>query len=218
MDKKTARLRFLAQQSNVPVRFGLKLLDELKDPLPSLGKLLRDWAQHREEYTELTGRGVFLSGPPGCGHSEQAVSTLLSNMLWNGATGLYISCPEFVEMEKRSFSGDGPGEYADLPFHRGEATTRELLVLDNIGSEHRTVTQFAVDLIKHLLLVRANKGLPTIAVTTMQDGPSWESTYGADITALVEENFDPVFYKPVMFRGWSGEDDGEFGATRHAAW
>lgn len=179
-----------ARLANLPANCSTSLLDELDWPVPSLVRLAGQWERRRAEQGELAGRGVFLGGHPGCGASAHAASALLSIMAWYRASALYLTSSDYVADRIDSFSDGAQNEEAEL----SEPGTVDLLVLDGIGNEHRTQTDYAVHCINHLLRTRAAQGRPTVAVTTLASGDRWESTYGAAGAVLVEEMFDIEMY------------------------
>jgi DNA replication protein DnaC len=66
-----------------------------------------------------------------------------------------------------------------------------LLVLDDLGKEHRTASGWAENTIDAVLRSRYNAGLPTI-VTTNVPLKNWGDVYGEAMGSFAHEAFIPI--------------------------
>jgi hypothetical protein len=176
------------------VKYASKLLDEIPDPIPELVVLARDWHLRCAEDSEVAGRGVVLAGPNVRVSRRHGIAGLLSVMLWRGARGLYVSAPDYVESKKPG-ANELIDEYEASPY--ADVDRVDLVLLDHVGLEHRTATQFATTVINDLLRARAEAGRPTIVVTPLKDGTAWKKMYGFPSALLLEESFDPVYFNDI---------------------
>jgi DNA replication protein DnaC len=79
------------------------------------------------------------------------------------------------------------GIYGDAP----HANNVQVLILDDIGKEHRTATGWAENQFDAVLRARFNAGLPTI-VTTNVPLKDWGSVYGEAMGSFAHEAFIPL--------------------------
>jgi DNA replication protein DnaC len=74
-----------------------------------------------------------------------------------------------------------------------DAYNVRILVIDDLGKEHASLSGWQSNMLHHILRTRYNKGLPTI-VTTNIDRENWHHVYGDATGSFVHEAF---VYLPV---------------------
>jgi DNA replication protein DnaC len=107
---------------------------------------------------------------------------------------LFIDYPKLLRVQQRSWKDESGADAKLIDRIYGDAPDSEnisILVLDDIGKEHRTATNWAEDTFDALLRSRYNAGLPTI-VTTNVPLKSWGETYGEAMESFAHEAFLPI--------------------------
>lgn len=136
------------------------------------------------------GVGLFLCGPNGTGKTH--ISAALLKEAWRQwrVTGYCVTAPELKEAWIR-----------DTEAHPGSAETmRErtekcrLLVIDDLGKEHRAASGFAETQVGALLRHRCRHRLTTILTTNLKPEPFAE-VYGLSTAKLLKECTVPVLLK-----------------------
>jgi len=109
----------------------------------------------------------------------------------------YVQLAELIEMHIRLFRLQGgcergslsdPTEYWNLDQLLEDLKyTVKLLVVDDVGKEHRTATGFAEDQLDFLVRTRLNRGLPTI-YTSNVPLYQWGSQYSESMRSCIERS------------------------------
>ncbi|MFI2616694.1 hypothetical protein [Streptomyces sp. NPDC018584] len=210
---KTADSSYYWRQMNLPGRnWGVKLGD-LDEPFQELIDFHLDWPnRYIAQQTPLSqfpndrsriGRGVMLSGDPGRGKTTQACAALVSICRRYRVEGHFIRFSDYVQAKTSSFAshtkiGKGLGgetaafevdQFAELE-HR--LYTVPLLVLDDVGKEHRTASGYAAQQFTTLLRHRFDAMLPTIVTTNLRGG-EWAAVYDESAASFAMEAFDIVY-------------------------
>lgn len=147
------------------------------------------------------GVGLYLCGPNGTGKTH--MTTALLKEAWRRwrVTGYCVTAAELKEAWIR-----------DRPAHEGsEETVIErvegcrLLVIDDLGKEHRASSGFAQTQFGALLRYRSRQRLTTILTTNLKP-PEFTEVYGLSTAKLLKECTLPVMM--------SGPDIRDLAATR----
>lgn len=208
------------RQMNLPGRnWGVRLGD-LDEPLQELIDFHLDWpsryvsletpiSQFPEDRSRV-GRGVMLSGDPGRGKTTQACAALVSICRRYRVEGYFIRFSDYVQAKTASFAlhnkvdkGLG-GEAAMTEVERFAALEARLysvplLVLDDVGKEHRTASGYAAGQFTTLLRHRHDAMLPTIVTTNLRGG-EWAAVYDESAASFAMEAFDIVYIEGQDFR------------------
>ncbi|GHB52553.1 hypothetical protein GCM10010331_45230 [Streptomyces xanthochromogenes] len=210
---RTADSSYYWRQMNLPGRnWGVKLGD-LDDPCQELINFHLDWPnRYISQQTPLSqfpddrsrlGRGVMLSGDPGRGKTTQACAALVSICRRYRVEGLFVRFSDYVQTKISSFAlqskvdkGLG-GEAALFEVERfadleGRLYSVPLLVLDDVGKEHRTASGYAAQQFTTLLRHRHDAMLPTIVTTNLRGG-EWAAVYDESAASFAMEAFDIVY-------------------------
>jgi len=109
----------------------------------------------------------------------------------------YVQLAELIEMHIRLFRLQGgfergsisdPTEYWNLDQLLEDLKYKvKLLVVDDVGKEHRTATGFAEDQLDFLVRTRLNRGLPTI-YTSNVPLYQWGSQYSESMRSCIERS------------------------------
>jgi len=109
----------------------------------------------------------------------------------------FVQLAELIEMHIRLFRLQGgcergslsdPTEYWNLDQLLEDLKyTVKLLVVDDVGKEHRTATGFAEDQLDFLVRTRLNRGLPTI-YTSNVPLYQWGSQYSESMRSCIERS------------------------------
>ena len=152
------------------------------------------------------GLGIMLVGNPGHGKTTLASTALqelirgMSRESWGTPDlnpkrpAMFMDYPKLLRVQKTQWSdfddsvetmingiyGEGAKEYAVRTF-----------VLDDLGKEYRTSSNWAENTFDALLRSRFNAGFPTI-VTTNVPLKSWGTVYGEAMGSFAYEAFIPI--------------------------
>lgn len=165
------------------------------------------------------GMGVILWGQPGRGKSRAAALTLREILMtashdWFGKKvlepfpplpGYYLSYPELIRLQKKTFGRDEVAERASELLDRLYCSSfdawdnTKVLVLDDVGKEHDGGSGFTSNVLHDLLRSRFDKSAPTI-ITTNLSPSRWATEYGEAMGSFIKEAFMQVEVKGADHR------------------
>ncbi|MDJ0463153.1 hypothetical protein [Streptomyces sp. H27-C3] len=217
---RTADSSYYWRQMNLPGRnWGVKLGD-LDDPFQELIDFHLDWQnRYVHQDTPLSkfptdrsriGRGVMLSGDPGLRKTTQACAAMVSICRRYQVDGYFVRFGDYVQDKTKSFASHNKvdkglgGEAAVAQTERFSELEHRLytvpvLVLDDVGKEHRTASGYAAQQFTTLLRHRHDAMLPTIVTTNLRGG-EWASAYDESAASFAMEAFDIVYIKGQDYR------------------
>lgn len=202
-------VRSQIKASGVPTRFvGL----ELSDLDPYEGNTMNAATKWLDKLVagevikasggRLCGKGLLLVGQPGHGKTTLA-SVLLQDAVRKATAGLwgdsiasrpamFTDYPKLLRIQQRAWKDDGESDQLLMDSIFGDAKNNvQLLVLDDLGKEHRTASGWAENTFDAVLRSRYNAGLPTI-VTTNVPLKNWGDVYGEPMESFAHEAFIPL--------------------------
>jgi len=200
-------------QACIPERFVGLTLDDLASYEGEPEILINKWVNSvlsgeiiKARGSKKCGMGLLLVGKPGHGKTTLA-SVVLQEVirkatpeLWGSPDisvknpALFVDYPKLLRIQQKSWKDtDGPEAflmeqvYGDM---KGPDNI-SLLVLDDLGKEHRTASGWAENTFDAVLRSRYNAGLPTI-VTTNVPLKNWGDVYGEAMGSFAHEAFIPI--------------------------
>ncbi len=132
-------------------------------------------------------KGLFMSGPVGCGKSHLA-SAILREIIRKGYSGLFYNSPDLLRDIRATFD-EGSELTEDTLLEYIEEV--DLLVLDDLGAEK--VSEFVLDRF-YLIVNKRYEGCKPLIVTTNYDEETLKSRFGERLMSrLIEmcEAFGP---------------------------
>lgn len=105
------------------------------EPMPGTEQALRaceDFVANWQSVWQPQGLGLLLVGENGCGKTHLAAACV-NALVHRGVACLFVSVPEYLEALRRSYRIEREGGYS--PDLQETASTAELLVLDDLGTE-----------------------------------------------------------------------------------
>lgn len=208
-----SRERYL-RRSGLPLRFQGKFMRDLENVSVSVLAAGEELVSRMQTQGPPYGRGLILWGPPGTGKTTIAAAILsealcrvprdLLGRCWDSDAkrpGCYMTYADLIQTHKDSWNKDledEPREDAteklrDLYFRNGtrDYWNTRLLVLDDVGKEHKGQTEFTVNALHDLFRSRYDKSAPTI-VTTNLEPHQWADVYGVAMGSFIKEAFESI--------------------------
>lgn len=159
----------------------------LLEGIPGIGKTMLASALLNEEHQGLE----LTKGDPA--KVEPSAITVLLQRKW---PVYFIQLAEWIDMQIRAFKLHDlvmkglaePDEYLEIDQFLQDLKTRvKTLVIDDVGKEHRTSTNFAEDAFDLLVRTRHNNGLATIYTTNVPLN-RWGKQYSDSMRSIIERS------------------------------
>lgn len=221
LETQKVRRRAWIQSAGIPkARIGWTI-DDCKDSSPDDIEIIKGWISNlkkgdvvRSSTSSLCGKGLLLAGKPGRGKSTVAAAVIQTIMLDAQLTAFDVEdnavlirpCYFMTFNDVLSLSGrmmDSPTDWEEVLYYGilGEAHDSynvRVLVIDDVGKEHASLSGWQKNVLHHVLRTRFNRGLPTI-VTTNVLLDDWSSLYGDATESFAKEAF--LYLKIVTNKG-----------------
>lgn len=203
------------EQANIPIRFRGRTLDDYENPHSSGMRALdkaREFVNNFEEHyvsakraaagvfpedrTNI-GRGLLFVGRNGTRKSSLATAILTEVQYRSPAYhGFYIRFSDWKKAITDTFDKENQEQKAKAQVILNKAFNARLLVLDDIGQEHRTASGFTESSLHEFIRIRYEAARPTI-ITTNLSVPEILPVYGESFESFRHD----AFHKPIIIVG-----------------
>jgi DNA replication protein DnaC len=190
--------------TRIPKRFWGKKLEDYEitkgntRAVQEVGDYIANIEQHKEQ-----GKGLTLLGPPGVG------KTMLMSIIGMAAHDagyrvMYLPLAVYVKWLLNMISwqdwATAETDWEDLRQKTlAVRNTIDFLLLDDVGKEHRTNTQFAEDEFDFLVRLRYDRAKPTI-MTSNTPLEKWTTQYSSAMESFIHEAAPPVEMAALDYR------------------
>jgi DNA replication protein DnaC len=224
LDEQKAKRRAWLKAAHInPNRLGWLLEDctELDEDSSTKVNLWLGWLQNKDiiraSGSPLCGKGLLLWGEPGHGKTTVALSILQEIMTkfpleaFNVKEGdalirpcYFITFNDILDLKGKLFE-ESDNDMLNTLYDgilgncESDAYNIRVLVIDDLGKEHASLSGWQKDVFHHVLRTRFNNGLPTI-VTTNIERKNWKTLYGEATESFAHEAFSYVTVKTSDLR------------------
>jgi len=217
VDKLKVRRRTWVKMAGIPLaRLGWTLSD-CNDVKPETLKKIKTWIAGADQglFIRATGKsscgkGLMFYGTPGQGKTTLALATLQEIMTTFSLEAFdvkdsntlirpcyFITYSGLLDLKGAQIDGWSEDQEVIYEGIMGEcandAYNIRVLILDDVGREHASLSGWQKNMLHHVLRTRFNNGLPTI-ITTNIKREDWAGLYGDSTESFVHEIFS---YLPV---------------------
>lgn len=187
----------VSSRTGIPLRFATRPLEELEESpfTKETGAFLQ--ACLREGHK---GVGFSLIGPPGIGKTATACAVLVDiieaerMVRYVTMADLIRRYQDLISLNRAMESGDGDASVAWFEQRRLLdllTDAAEVLVLDDVGKEHRTASGWVEHVFDAVFRHRYDLGLPTL-LTSNTPLRNWGKDYSASMASFVLEAAPPI--------------------------
>lgn len=211
LEDQKVRRRTWIQASSIPkARIGWTMKDCI-DFNPSDIADIQKWIVRLEKGEVIRasgntfcGRGLLLAGKPGRGKSTVAAAVIQTLMLTADPKAFdtkehevlvrpcyFMTFNDIIALQGRMM--DSPTDWEEVLYYGvlGEAHDPyniRVLVIDDVGREHSSLSGWQKNVLHHVLRTRFNRGLPTIVTTNIML-EDWAGLYGDATASFAKEAF-----------------------------
>ena len=214
--KKIRRISWIKSSSIPSARIGWTLSDCVDIEESDINEV-KDWMTSVKENNVIRavgnkecGRGLMFYGTPGQGKTTLALAIIQEAMLtfpldvFDVKEGRTLIRPCYFTtfndiIDLKGAMMDGPTDDEQVLYQgilgdcQNDAYNIRILVIDDIGKEHASLSGWQKNMLHHVLRTRFNNGLPTIITTNIKRA-DWAGLYGDATESFVNEAF---LYVPI---------------------
>jgi DNA replication protein DnaC len=183
---------------------------------PEQLKTVRDWVdqlpvqQQRDPSSNIPvhrmifGRGLRMFGGPGTGKTTMAIAAACQVRINYKKSVYFTRFPTYIDTLRSVMHATQNTDHEQLSRWCSTVDSVEsahVVVLDDVGHEHRTDSKYAEDVLHDLVRRRYEAGNPTIILTNLT-GPQWIERYSpAFASFMTQATLRVEFPEDDSFRG-----------------